>query len=123
MYDGVKIRHQIHAAGLVCTHLVFTKEMKIKRFVDGLVEPLFRVVASRDFNTYSAALDCAQQIKMKTSESKVARDKPKRAKTEGYQGHRDFNSGVSSFSRQGPQKDSRLPKQGSDLASANVGSR
>ncbi|WRX25513.1 Reverse transcriptase domain - like 10 [Theobroma cacao] len=35
-------------------YLVSIEEMKIQRFMDGLVEPLFKVVASRDFNTYSA---------------------------------------------------------------------
>lgn len=80
-------------------YLVSTKEMKIQRFVDGLVEPLFQAVASRDFNTYSAAVDCAQRIEMRTSESRVVRDRAKRVKTEGYQGHRDFSSGGSFFCR------------------------
>ncbi|WRX29260.1 Retrotransposon gag domain - like 10 [Theobroma cacao] len=34
-------------------YLVSIEELKIQRFVDGLVEPLFRAVASRDFITYS----------------------------------------------------------------------
>ncbi|WRX19285.1 zinc finger protein [Theobroma cacao] len=72
-------------------YLVSTEEIKIQRFVDGLMEPLFRAVASRDFNTYSTVVDCAQRIKMRTSES--------------------------------PQKDSRLPQQGSDLTNASIGSR
>ncbi|WRX09991.1 Retrotransposon gag domain - like 7 [Theobroma cacao] len=80
-------------------YLVSTKEMKIQRFVDGLVEPLFQAMASRDFNTYSAAVDCAQRIEMRTSESRVVRDRAKRVKIEGYQGHRDFSSGGSFFCR------------------------
>ncbi|EOX94096.1 Uncharacterized protein TCM_003239 [Theobroma cacao] len=88
-------------------YLVSTEEMKIQRFVDGLVEPLFRAVASRDFTTYSAAVDRAQRIEMRTNESRAARDRAKRGKTEGYQGCRDFSSGGSSSSRQGPQRDSR----------------
>ncbi|WRX16502.1 Retrotransposon gag domain - like 10 [Theobroma cacao] len=87
-------------------YLVSTEEMKIQRFVDGLVEPLFRVVASQDFTTYSTAVDCAQRIEMRTSESRAARDRAKRARTEGYQARKDFNSGGSSSSRQGPQRDS-----------------
>ncbi|XP_017974363.1 PREDICTED: uncharacterized protein LOC108661520 [Theobroma cacao] len=101
-------------------YLVSTEEMKIQRFVDGLVEPLFRAVASRDFTTYSAAVDRAQRIEMRTSESRAARDRAKRGKTEGYQGRRDFSSGGSSSSRQGPQRDSRLPQQGSDAPGANI---
>ncbi|WRX12726.1 Reverse transcriptase/retrotransposon-derived protein [Theobroma cacao] len=62
-------------------YLVSTEEMKIQRFVDGLVEPLFRVVASRDFNTYSAVVDYAQWIEMRTSESRATRDRAKKAKT------------------------------------------
>ncbi|WRX29259.1 Reverse transcriptase domain - like 10 [Theobroma cacao] len=89
-------------------YLISTEEMKIQRFVDGLVEPLFRAVASRDFTTYSAAVDRAQRIEMRTSESRAARDRAKRGKTEGYQGRRDFSSGGSSSSRQGPQRDSRV---------------
>ncbi|WRX23201.1 Reverse transcriptase domain - like 10 [Theobroma cacao] len=103
-------------------YLVSTEDMKIQRFVDGLMEPLFRVVASRDFNTYSATMDCAQRIEIRTSESKAARHRAKRAKTKGYQGRRDFNSGISSSSHQGPQRDSRLPQQGSNLTNASVGS-
>ncbi|EOY18885.1 DNA/RNA polymerases superfamily protein [Theobroma cacao] len=101
-------------------YLVSTEEMKIQRFVDGLVEPLFRAVASRDFTTYSAAVDRAQRIEMRTSESRATRDRAKRGKTEGYQGRRDFSSGGSSSSRQGPQRDSRLPQQGSDAPGANI---
>ncbi|EOY21598.1 Uncharacterized protein TCM_013491 [Theobroma cacao] len=77
------------------------EEMKIQRFVDGLVEPLFRAVAALDFNTYFAAVDCTQLIEMRTSESRVVKDRAKRAKTEGYQGRRDFSSCISSSSRQG----------------------
>ncbi|EOY03279.1 Uncharacterized protein TCM_018113 [Theobroma cacao] len=67
-----------------------------------------------------SAVDCTQRIEMRTSESRAARDRAKRAKTKGYQGRRDFNSGVSSSSCQGPQRDSRLPQQGSDLTSASI---
>ncbi|EOY03090.1 Uncharacterized protein TCM_017531 [Theobroma cacao] len=81
-------------------YLVSTEDMKIQRFTGGLVELLFRAVASRDFNTYSTIVDCAQRIEMRTSESRAVRDRAKRAKTEGYQGHRDFSSGMSSSSRQ-----------------------
>ncbi|WRX28626.1 Reverse transcriptase [Theobroma cacao] len=102
-------------------YLVAIEEIKIQRFVDGLVEPLFRAVASRDFNTYSIAVDYAQRIEMRTSESRAVRDRVQKAKTEGYQGRRDFSSGISSFSRQGPQRDSRLPQKGSDVTSVNVG--
>ncbi|XP_017978293.1 PREDICTED: uncharacterized protein LOC108662436 [Theobroma cacao] len=83
-------------------YLVSTKEMKIQRFVDGLVEPLFKAVASQDFNTYSAVVDCAQRIEMRTNESRATRDREKKAKIEGYQGYRYFSSGMSSSSRQGP---------------------
>ncbi|XP_017978268.1 PREDICTED: uncharacterized protein LOC108662422 [Theobroma cacao] len=82
-------------------YLISTEEMKIQRFMDGLVVPLFRAVAYQDFNTYFVAVDCAQRIEMRTSESRAARDKAKRAKTKGYQGHKDFSSGGSSSSHQG----------------------
>ncbi|EOX94087.1 Uncharacterized protein TCM_003198 [Theobroma cacao] len=49
-------------------YLVSIEEMKIQRFVDGLVEPLYRVVTSKDFDTYFAAMDCAQRIEMRSSE-------------------------------------------------------
>ncbi|EOX99960.1 DNA/RNA polymerases superfamily protein [Theobroma cacao] len=54
------------------------------------------------------------------SESRAARDRAKRGKIEGYQGRRDFSSGGSSSSRQGPQRHSRLPQQGSDAPGANI---
>ncbi|WRX30995.1 hypothetical protein QQP08_023482 [Theobroma cacao] len=66
-------------------YILSTEEMKIQRFVDGLAEPLFKAVASRDVNTYFTVVDCAQQIEMRTSESRATRDRAKRAKTEGYQ--------------------------------------
>ncbi|EOY14024.1 Uncharacterized protein TCM_033069 [Theobroma cacao] len=69
--------------------------------------------------TYSAAVDYAQWIKMRTNESRAVKDKAKRAKTKGYQSHRNFSSGISSSSHQGPQRESRLPERGSDVASAN----
>ncbi|WRX28306.1 hypothetical protein QQP08_020793 [Theobroma cacao] len=72
-------------------YLVSIEEIKIQRFVDGLIEPLFRAVASRDFNTYFVLVDYAQRIEMRTTESRATRDKVKRAKIEGYQGHRDFS--------------------------------
>ncbi|WRX28552.1 Retrotransposon gag domain - like 10 [Theobroma cacao] len=65
-------------------YLVSVEEKKIQRFMDGLVEPLFRAVASLDFKTYCTAVDYAQQIEMKTNESRAARDRTKKAKTEGY---------------------------------------
>ncbi|WRX31636.1 Retrotransposon gag domain - like 10 [Theobroma cacao] len=102
-------------------YLVSTEEMKIQRFVDGLVEPLFRAAAYRDFTTFFVAVDCAQCIEMRTNESRAVRDRAKRARTKGYQGRRDFNSGGSSSNCQGPQRDSRLSQQRSDLPSASVG--
>ncbi|EOY03180.1 Uncharacterized protein TCM_017765 [Theobroma cacao] len=60
-------------------YLVSTEEMKIQKFMDGLVVPFLRVVASRDFDTYSATVDFAQQIEMTTNESRAARDRVKRA--------------------------------------------
>ncbi|WRX09993.1 Retrotransposon gag domain - like 8 [Theobroma cacao] len=92
-------------------YLVSTKEMKIQRFVDGLVEPLFQVVASRDFNTYSAVVDCAQRIEMRTSESRVVRDRAKRLKHKGSDspsasivvGQRTFSVGRQQDTRQGSQ--------------------
>ncbi|XP_017976442.1 PREDICTED: uncharacterized protein LOC108661959 [Theobroma cacao] len=92
-------------------YLVSTEEIKIQRFVDGLVEPLFRAVASQDFTTYSAVVDCAQRIEMRTSESRAIRDRAKKTKIEGYQGRRDFNSGMSSSNRQGPQRTHDCPKK------------
>ncbi|WRX15370.1 zinc finger protein [Theobroma cacao] len=85
-------------------YLISTEEMKIQRIMDGLVKPLFRAVASRDFKSYSVAVDCAQWIKMRTSESRVGRDRAKRAKTEGYQaGQRTFSAGRQQDTRQGSQ--------------------
>ncbi|WRX28627.1 Retrotransposon gag domain - like 10 [Theobroma cacao] len=102
-------------------YLLSIEEMKIQRFVYGLIEPLFRAVASRDFKTYSIIVDCARRIKMRINESRAVRDRVKRAKIEGYQGRRDFNSGVSSSNRQGPQRDSRLPQKGSDSPGVSIG--
>ncbi|XP_017974536.1 PREDICTED: uncharacterized protein LOC108661597 [Theobroma cacao] len=90
-------------------YLVSIEEMKIQRFMDGLVEPLFRAVASRDFTTYSTVVDCTQRIKMRTSESRAARDRAKRTKTEGYQGRRNFSGGRTFNSRR--QQDSRRSSQ------------
>ncbi|WRX23574.1 hypothetical protein QQP08_016061 [Theobroma cacao] len=75
-----------------------------------------------DASPLTWTVDCAQGIEMRTSESRATRDRAKRPKTKGYQGRRDFNSGISSSSHQGPQRDSRLPQQGSNLTNANVGS-
>ncbi|EOY03078.1 Retrotransposon protein, putative [Theobroma cacao] len=67
-----------------------------------------RAVASRDFTTYSAAVDHAQCIEMRTSESRAARDRAKRGKTEGSDapganirvGQRTFSSKRQQDSRQ-----------------------
>ncbi|XP_017972518.1 PREDICTED: uncharacterized protein LOC18507117 [Theobroma cacao] len=92
-------------------YLVSTEDIKIQRFVDGLVEPLVRAVASRD----SAAVDCAQRIEMRTSESRARGIEQKGPRW------RVISSGMSSSSLQGPQRDSRLPQRGSDLLGASIG--
>ncbi|EOY08582.1 Uncharacterized protein TCM_023237 [Theobroma cacao] len=60
--------------------------------MDGLMEPLFRAIASKDFDTYSTPVDYTQRIEMRSNESRVAKDSVKRAKIEGHQGRRDFSS-------------------------------
>ncbi|WRX14094.1 Retrotransposon gag domain - like 10 [Theobroma cacao] len=100
--------------------LVQTSSMTVSEY-DIKFTQLSWAVASRDFTTYSAIIDCAQRIEMITNESRAVRDRAKRARTEGYQGRRDFSSGGSSSSHQGPQRDSRLSQQRSDLPSASVG--
>ncbi|XP_017974483.1 PREDICTED: uncharacterized protein LOC108661564 [Theobroma cacao] len=100
--------------------LVQTSSMTVSEY-DIKFTQLSRAVASRDFTTYSTAVDCAQRIEMRTIESRAARDRAKRARTKGYQGRRDFSSGGSSSSRQDPQRDSRLSQQMSDLPNASVG--
>ncbi|KAK6238941.1 hypothetical protein QUC31_004410 [Theobroma cacao] len=102
-------------------YLVSIEEMKIQRFVDGLVEPLYRVVTSKDFDTYFAAMDCAQPIEMRSSESRAIKDRIKRVKIEGHQGRIDFSNDISSSSSQGPHRDSRLPQQGSGSPSSSIG--
>ncbi|EOY20476.1 Uncharacterized protein TCM_046344 [Theobroma cacao] len=62
-----QVDRQHHELARYAPYLVSTEDIKIQRFVDGLVEPLVRAVASRD----SAAVDCAQRIEMRTSESRA----------------------------------------------------
>ena len=38
-------------------NLVSTEEMKVKRFVKGLIEPLFRAVAPQKFTSYSLVME------------------------------------------------------------------
>ncbi|EOY21530.1 DNA/RNA polymerases superfamily protein, putative isoform 2 [Theobroma cacao] len=66
-------------------YLVPTEEMKVKRFVDGLVWPLFRAIGPQRFDSYSSAVDCARRIEMRSVESCVAHVKTKKARMEGHQ--------------------------------------
>ncbi|XWS48174.1 hypothetical protein CRYUN_Cryun13aG0050400 [Craigia yunnanensis] len=56
--------------------------MKVKRFVNGLVKPLFRDVAPQKFTSYSSAVDYARLIKIWSVESCVARERTKKARIE-----------------------------------------
>ncbi|XP_021297784.1 uncharacterized protein LOC110426803 [Herrania umbratica] len=81
-------------------YLISTKEMKIRRFVDGLVEPLFKGVSSREFDFYASVVDCAQKIEMRIVKTKIAKDRSKRAKIES---HRDFRGNRGSSSTRQPR--------------------
>ena len=66
-------------------HLVPTKKMKIKRFIDGLVRPLFRVVAPqmKSFPSYAAIMDCAKMLEIKEMEVHASQERTKKSRTEG----------------------------------------
>ena len=51
-------------------HLIPTKKMKIKRFIDRLVRLLFRVVALQIifFPSYATLVDCYRMLEMKDME-------------------------------------------------------
>ncbi|XWS50895.1 hypothetical protein CRYUN_Cryun12cG0129400 [Craigia yunnanensis] len=103
-------------------NFVLTEEMKVKRFVNGLVEPLFIVVEPQKFASYSLVVDCARMIEIRSAKSCTAQEKIKKAKIEGHQGRRDFNVGRdSSFSnRQGQQWETLGFHQGNGSGSTIV---
>ena len=88
-------------------HLVPTERMRIERFIDGLVRPLFRAVAPqmKSFPSYSAAVECAKMLEMKEMD---VREKAKRTKFEG--GFSGQSSGAQS-KKSGPQAPKVVPQR------------
>ncbi|XP_038702123.1 uncharacterized protein LOC119998777 [Tripterygium wilfordii] len=64
-------------------HLVATEEMRITRFVNGLVTPLFNAVASQEFTTYAAAVDRVRKIEIRRLEDRGGQEQSKKSRTVG----------------------------------------
>ena len=97
-------------------YLVPTEKMKIERFIDGLVRPLFRAVAPqmKTFPSYAAAVDCARMIEMKEMEVRVSQERTKKFKSEG--GFSGQSSGATS-----KRSKSQSHKGGSQGVSGSMG--
>ena len=56
--------------------------MRIERFIDGLVRPLYRAVTPqmKTFPSYSATVDCARMLEMK---ARASQERTKKHKSEG----------------------------------------
>ena len=66
-------------------HLVPTENMKIERFIDGLIRPLFRVVAPqmKSFPSYATIVDYVRMLEMKEMEVRAFQQRTKKSKIEG----------------------------------------
>ena len=62
--------------------------MRIKRFIDGPVRPLYRAVTPqmKTFPSYSAAMDYARMLEMKEIEAHASQERTKKHKSEGAYG-------------------------------------
>ncbi|KAF7808083.1 DNA/RNA polymerases superfamily protein [Senna tora] len=69
-------------------HSTSTERELIKRFVQGLLPPLFRAMVSQinQFESYAVALDCATRIEMREKEDDDAAKKRKRGGEDRYGG-------------------------------------
>ena len=67
------------------SYLVSTERMRIERFIDGLVRPLYRAVAPqmKTFPSYSVTVDCARMLEMKEMEAHASQERTKKHKSEG----------------------------------------
>ena len=64
-------------------HLVSTEEMKVKRFVNGLRDYLFRSIHFTETMTYTQVLDAALRFESRVRERQVERESRKRPRSEG----------------------------------------
>ena len=61
------------------------EQMRIERFINGLVKPLYKVVAPqiKTFPSYLAIVDCAKMLEMKKMETHASHERTKKHKVEG----------------------------------------
>lgn len=56
-------------------NMMLTKQKRIKRFIKGLIKPLFRVLATQRFAFYATVVDATRMTKTKRMESRMERDR------------------------------------------------
>ena len=83
-----------------------TKQIRIERFIDGLVRPLYRVVAPqmKTFPSYLTTVDYARMLEMKEMEARASQEKTKKHKAEGVfsgQSSGTFGKGSKPHARRG----------------------
>ena len=79
--------------------MVLTKIMRTKRFIEGLVDPLFKVLSPQiERLTYAKTVDAARRIEMREFERRASREPRKKTKTLGF-----FSGGASSSRGSGIQ--------------------
>ena len=107
-------------------YLVPTERMRIERFIEGLVMPLYRAVAPqmKTFPSYAAAVDCARMIEMKEMEMRASQERAKKIKIGGnFSGQSSGTYGKGSKS-QAPQGGSQWSSRSSmPISSSSQGAR
>ena len=107
-------------------YLVPTERMRIERFIEGLVMPLYRAVAPqmKTFPSYAAAVDCARMIEMKEMEMRASQERAKKFKIGGnFSGQSSGTYGKGSKS-QAPQGGSQWSSRSNmPISSSSQGAR
>lgn len=64
-------------------YLVATKEMRVMRFFNRLIQTLYRVVAPQVYSDYSKVVNYTQRLEIKDMETIRGEDKPKKSRING----------------------------------------
>ncbi|EOY18975.1 Uncharacterized protein TCM_043522 [Theobroma cacao] len=103
-------------------YLVSSEEIRVNWFMVGLLEYLFRVVASQRFDSYSDAVDCARLIKGRSVEARALCESTERTKTEGQSSQRNTSQETTFARSSRPGRRDTIQNRG-QVSTGSQGSR
>ncbi|EOY25755.1 Uncharacterized protein TCM_027124 [Theobroma cacao] len=74
-------------------YLVQTEKERIKRFIKGLHEPIYKILVSQRFQSYPEVVDAARKLEARRKEVGAERERSKRNRGEGSSKYRDPSRG------------------------------